>query len=77
VSVRLAHDRSHADDSRDCKKAPCRIEQIERIVRLDGPLTDEQRARLLEIADRCPVHRTLMGEKRIVTRLDGVGSRLS
>ena len=74
VSVQLAHDRVHADDSRDCEKKPCRIELIERIVRLAGPLDDEQRQRLLEIAERCPVHRTLMGEKRIVTRLDDIGS---
>jgi putative redox protein len=74
VSVRLRHDRVHADDSRDCKSTSCRIERIERIVSLAGPLDDEQRRRLLEIAERCPVHRTLMGEKRIVTRLDDVGS---
>jgi putative redox protein len=69
VSVELKHDRVHAQDSRDCEKSPCRIERIERIVTLAGPLTDEQRDRLVEIAERCPVHRTLMGEKRIVTRL--------
>jgi putative redox protein len=69
VSVQLVHDRVHADDSRDCKKVPCRIDRIERTVNLDGPLTNDQRQRLLEIAERCPVHRTLMGEKRIDTRL--------
>jgi uncharacterized OsmC-like protein/pimeloyl-ACP methyl ester carboxylesterase len=68
VSVELRHDRIHAQDS-DCTTPPCRIERIERIVSLSGPLDDEQRRRLLEIAERCPVHRTLMGEKRIVTRL--------
>ena len=62
------------DDSRDCETPPCRIERIERIVNLAGPLSDEQRQRLLEIAERCPVHRTLMGEKRIVTRLGDVGA---
>ena len=74
VSVQLRHDRVHADDSRDCAKTSCRIERIERIVRLDGPLDDEQRRRFLEIAERCPVHRTLIGEKRIVTRLEDIGS---
>jgi putative redox protein len=73
VSVRLVHDRVHADDSRDCTKLPCRIDRIETIVSLAGPLTDEQRHRLVEIAERCPVHRTLMADKQIVTRLD-VGS---
>jgi putative redox protein len=73
VSVQLRHNRVHADDSRDCAK-PCRIERIDRIVSLAGHLDDEQRRRLLEIAERCPVHRTLTGEKRIVTRLDDAGS---
>jgi uncharacterized OsmC-like protein/alpha/beta superfamily hydrolase len=74
VSVELTHARIHADDSRNCEKTPCRIERIERVVNLAGPLSDEQRQRLLAIAERCPVHRTLMGEKRIVTRLGSVGS---
>jgi uncharacterized OsmC-like protein len=69
VSVELTHQRVHADDSRDFATAPGRIERIDRIVSLAGPLSDEQRHRLLEIAERCPVHRTLMGETRIVTRL--------
>ena len=69
VSVELTHERVYADDSRDCATTPCRIERIERIVSLAGPLSDEQRHRLLEIAERCPVHRTLVGETRIVTRL--------
>jgi uncharacterized OsmC-like protein/pimeloyl-ACP methyl ester carboxylesterase len=74
VSVELRHDRVHADDSRDCPTTPCRIDRIESIVTLGGPLSDEQRHRLLEIAERCPVHRTLMGGKRIVTRLASVGA---
>jgi putative redox protein len=73
VSVQLTHERIHAQDS-GCEKSPCRIDRIERIVSLVGPLDDEQRQRLLEIAERCPVHRTLMGEKRIVTRLGDVAS---
>ena len=73
VSVHLAYDRVHAVDTRDCDK-PGRIEHIESIVSLRGPLDGEQRQRLLEIAERCPVHRTLMAEKRIGTRLDSVGS---
>jgi uncharacterized OsmC-like protein len=40
-----------------------------RVIRLEGELTDEQRARLLEIADRCPVHRFITGEKRVETQL--------
>ena len=72
VSVQLTHERIHADDSRSCEKTPCRIERIERVVNLAGRLSDEQRQRLLAIAERCPVHRTLTGETRIVTRLGSV-----
>lgn len=72
VSVQLSHDRVHADDSRDCESPRCMIDRIDRILDLAGPLTDEQRSRLVEIAERCPVHRTLVGEKKIVTRLGEV-----
>ncbi|MGH9918746.1 MAG: OsmC family protein, partial [Nitrososphaerales archaeon] len=71
VSIRLTHDRVHANDSRDCEVPSCMIDHIERVVSLDGPLSAEQRRRILQIAEMCPVHRTLMGKKRIVTRLDG------
>ena len=74
VSVQLTHERIHADDSGNCEMTPCRIERIERVVNLAGPLSDEQRQRLLAIAERCPVHRTLTGETRVVTRLGRVGS---
>jgi putative redox protein len=72
VSVELRHDRIHAQDLHACATPPCRIERIERTLNLSGPLTDEQRHRLVDIAERCPVHRTLMGEKQIVTRLGRV-----
>ena len=62
------------DDSGNCEMTPCRIERIERVVNMAGPLSDEQRQRLLAIAERCPVHRTLTGETRVVTRLGSVGS---
>lgn len=74
VSVELRHDRIHANDSRDCAAPPCRIERIERTLNFEGPLSDEQRDRLVEIAERCPVHRTLMGKKKIVTRLGRAGA---
>jgi uncharacterized OsmC-like protein/alpha/beta superfamily hydrolase len=69
VSVRLAHARIHADDARDCETPRCMIERIDVALHLGGPLTPEQRRRLAEIADRCPVHRTLLGDKQIVTTL--------
>jgi putative redox protein len=45
------------------------LDRIERIIRLDGPLDAEQKTRLMEIADKCPVHRTLTSEIRIETRM--------
>lgn len=69
VTVRLEHDRVHADDCRDPETHPCVIDHIDRTIRLDGRLTREQRARLLALAERCPVHRTVTGEIRVATRL--------
>lgn len=71
VSVQLSHRRVHAEDCEDCEGQPRKLELIERVVRLEGPLDAAQRRRLLEIADRCPVHRTLSGELRIATREAG------
>lgn len=72
VSVTLRHAKIHARDCADCATKEGRIDRIdriERVIELSGPLNDEQRARLLEIAERCPVHRTLKGEIDIPTRL--------
>ncbi len=69
VTVRLRHGKVHAEDCADCEKKPRKIDRIERDIELFGPLTDEQRAALLDIADRCPVHRTLTSDIQIHTRL--------
>jgi putative redox protein len=69
VDVRLTHQRIHADDCRGALRTPCTVDHIERVLELSGPLSDEQRARLLAIAERCPVHRTLTGEIRVTTSL--------
>lgn len=69
VTVDLRHRKMHAADCADCETKEGRIDRIERDIRLDGPLDDAQRARLMEIADRCPVHRTLHGEVKIATVL--------
>lgn len=61
VAVTLRHDRVHARDCADCEHTGGRIDRIERRIRLGGDLDDAQRERLLAIADRCPVHRTLTG----------------
>lgn len=66
VQVRLLHERVYAEDCIDCKSG---IERITRRISLVGDLDSEQRQRLLEIADRCPVHRTLEKGLRIVTEL--------
>jgi len=69
VSVDLRHDRIHAEDCADCETEKGKIDRIERRVTLMGDLDDDQRQRLLEMADRCPVHRTLEGEIDLQTRL--------
>lgn len=73
VSVDLQHDKIHASDCQDCETRDGRVDRITRKLSLDGALSDEQRARLLEIADKCPVHRTLHSEVSVVTELDEPG----
>src|SRR5262249_19806742 len=70
VQVTLMHSKVHADDCADCEKTDKKIDLITRHIRLDGVLDEAQRVRLLEIADKCPVHRTLTSEIRIETQLD-------
>jgi putative redox protein len=69
VKVRLRYARIHAVDCAACETKVGKIDRIEREIELLGALTEEQRQRLLEMADRCPVHRTMMSEIDIVTRL--------
>ncbi len=69
VRVRLRHSRIHAVDCAACQTQEGRITRIEREIELDGPLDASQRQLLLAIADRCPVHRTLVSEIDIQTRL--------
>jgi putative redox protein len=69
VTVRLRHLKIHAADCESCEKKEGLLDRIEREVELVGPLEEEQRARLLEIANKCPVHRTLSSEIDIRTRL--------
>jgi putative redox protein len=69
VTVRLRHARIHAADCSECATREGMIDRIEVDLELAGPLTEEQRARLLEIAGRCPVHRTLTSEIDIRTHL--------
>jgi putative redox protein len=69
VTVTLGHSRIHAVDCAECETKEGMLDRIEREIALTGPLDDAQRARLLEIAERCPVHRTLTSEISIRTRL--------
>ena len=62
------HCRIHAADCAECETKEGHIDRIDREIALVGPLEETQRARLLEIADRCPVHRTLTSEIDIRTR---------
>jgi putative redox protein len=67
VEVRLEHSKSHCDDCADAEDAQAKIDTVHREIRLEGELDEAQRSRLVEIADRCPVHRTLRSEVRITT----------
>jgi putative redox protein len=69
VRVRLQHHRIHASDCEDCETKEGMVDVIDRAIELEGPLDDEQRQKLLEIANKCPVHRTLTGTIRIKTSL--------
>jgi putative redox protein len=69
VEVRLRHGKIHAADCAECETREGKLDRIERELVLTGPLDGDQRARLLEIADKCPVHRTLTSEISIVSRL--------
>src|SRR5256885_7730155 len=64
VSVELAHEKIHAIDCAECETKEGKIDRIERLIGLEGALDPAQRQRLLEIADKCPVHRTLHSEVR-------------
>ena len=69
VTVRLSHSKIHAADCAECETKEGKLDRIEREITLEGPLDDAQRARLLEIAEKCPVHRTLVSEIDIRSRL--------
>ncbi len=71
VRVRLRHSKVYAADCAECETASGRVDRIEREIELLGPLDASQRARLLEIADKCPVHKTLHSEVHVHTRLRG------
>jgi putative redox protein len=69
VTVELRHAKIHAQDCAECDTKEGMLDRIERDITLTGSLSPEQRGRLLEIANRCPVHRTLVSEIDIRTQL--------
>jgi putative redox protein len=74
TSVRLRHNKIHAADCADCETKEGMLDRIELAITLDGELNAEQRASLMEIADKCPVHRTLESEIDIRTVEDTAGA---
>lgn len=70
IAVALSHRQTHADDCAECEHREGGIDVIDRRIAITGDLTDAQRTRLLQIADRCPVHRTLTGQLEIHTRME-------
>ena len=72
VVVRLRQERVHAQDCAECEKPGSMLHRIEKNLELIGPLDEEQRTRLLEIADHCPVHRTLTSTIVIQSTLEPV-----
>jgi uncharacterized OsmC-like protein/alpha/beta superfamily hydrolase len=68
VSVRLNHEKKiHTKDCEDCENKVTKVDHIDRAITLEGPLDAEQRAKLMEIADKCPVHQTLESKIEIST----------
>jgi putative redox protein len=75
VSVELEHQRVHARNCADCDTREAKLDHVERVVTFEGALDDDQRARLLEIANKCPVHRTLERGIEIATRQSEPGTQ--
>src|SRR5213079_1157918 len=69
VTVTLTHSKIHAEDCAECETKAGMLDQIERVIAMEGNLDTEQRKKLMEIADKCPVHRTLTSEVHIVTHV--------
>lgn len=74
VSVDVSHGKIHAKDCAECtqseRQQDARIDRFERIITVEGPLSEELQAKILEIADKCPVHRTLASSSKVATRVD-------
>ncbi len=69
IKVHLQHEKIHAEDCLQCDTPTGKIDRIERVIELEGDLTEEQRQRMLQIANKCPVHRTLHSEVVVQSKL--------
>ena len=69
VDVTVTHDRQHAKDCAECPQTDAKLDHITREIVLEGELSEEQRQKLLEIANKCPVHRTLTSQIVIQSKL--------
>lgn len=67
--IKLQHRKVHVQDCIDCVTRPAKMDVVDRVITLEGALSEEQRAKLLEIAERCPVHQTLQSKIQVNTRL--------
>ncbi len=76
VTVHLSHKKVHARDCEECETKDRKIDRIGLELELRGPLEESQRRRLLEVAERCPVHRTLESEVMMETNLVGIEERV-
>lgn len=70
VHVRLSHEKAHAKACEECETKDGKLDRLQRTVKLEGPLTDAQRAALVALADRCPVHRTLASDVEVRTDVE-------
>ncbi|QDA60948.1 OsmC family protein [Hymenobacter jejuensis] len=77
VEVRLRHQRVHRDDCVQCKMASAMLEEVQKELRLIGPLTPEQRQRLEAVSQKCPMQKTLAAGIRIVSRLVPEGAEFA
>ncbi|SIS63798.1 putative redox protein [Zobellia uliginosa] len=69
IEVHTSHNRSHVADCQDCESDDSKIDTFEREIKLTGPLDEKQKKRILQIADKCPVHKTLHSQIQVITKL--------
>lgn len=70
IEVHISYGKKHAVDCENCEDKDAKIDTFEKVIKLEGDLDDKQRKRILQIADKCPVHKTLHSEIQVITRLE-------